>query len=81
MPLLSLADSTMMLNPARFPLECVSASSLMSEEEALRLVEERPRAIIDNRDPAQAPPPRVPAVASKGGKPRGLFQRLFGARA
>jgi len=57
----------------------VAAASIVGLEEATRLVQERPRAILDNRDPALVTPIEVkPALVQAGSKP-GLWQRLFGS--
>ncbi len=54
-----------------------AAAVFVGEEEAQRMVQERPQAILDNRDPAELPPPSaLPAAQSGGGK--GFFARLFG---
>jgi protein-tyrosine phosphatase len=52
-----------------------AAAVFVGEEEARRLVLDRPRAIIDNLDPAEVPPPSaLPAPAGS----KGWLSRLFG---
>lgn len=52
-----------------------AAASLVGEEEAERLVITRPRAILDNLDPASVP---APVVAPLKAPRKGFFSRLFG---
>ena len=54
-----------------------AAAVFVGEEEAQRLVEERPRAILDNRDPADVTPPTVVPMVPERSK-KGFFSRLFG---
>ena len=55
-----------------------AAAIIVGEEEANRLVQERPRAILDNVDPTLVASIEVkPALAQNDAKP-GLWQRLFG---
>ena len=59
-----------------------AAARCVGEEEAQRLVQERPRAIMDNLDPSLVPPPDVqrPSKSKKGGKGRtsSFLGRLLG---
>ncbi|MEP0200792.1 MAG: CpsB/CapC family capsule biosynthesis tyrosine phosphatase [Halioglobus sp.] len=57
-----------------------AAAVIVGEEEAARLVQDRPRAILDNIDPALVAPIDVkPALAQKNSD-TSLWQRVFGGR-
>ena len=57
-----------------------AAEKWVGKEEALRLVFERPRAIVDNTPPKQVSP--IPALATpdKNAQPGGLWRRLVRRR-